>query len=143
MPHIHIQHPYPAHRACPLSISTSSVLLLVLQRFQVVTVTDFVFITIGCLHVTSRHCVVMATIADGDQEVIFYKGSTITSSQNASGLHHLLLFKSIKPRNHKEILSSTKSCYSHRGNCKKLTKKRQQKRLANLVCAVTTSSKVK
>ncbi len=43
---------------------------------------------------------------------IFYKGSTITSCQNAKGLRRLQLLKSIKSRNHEEILLSTKSCYS-------------------------------
>ncbi len=61
----------------------------------------------------SCHCVALATIADGDQEVIFCKGSTFTSCQNAEGLRRLQLLKSIKPRNHEEILLSTKSCYSH------------------------------
>ncbi len=58
----------------------------------------------------SHHCVAVATVADGGQEVIFYKGSSIVSCQNAKGLQ---LLKLIKPRNHKEILLSTKSCYSH------------------------------
>lgn len=45
------------------------------------------------------HCVAMAHTADGFQEVMFITvTSTITGSQNAEGLPHLQLLKSIKPR---------------------------------------------
>ncbi len=40
----------------------------------------------------------VVTIADGAQEVIFYKGGTITSSGYAKGLRHLWLLTLIKPR---------------------------------------------
>ncbi len=80
--------------------------------------------------VTSLHC------GDGcgwGSRVIFYKGSTITSRQNAKGLLCLRSLKLIKLRNHKEILLSTKSCYSQGGKkWKKLTEKRWQKWLVNL-----------
>ncbi len=39
----------------------------------------------------SRHCVAVVTIADGGQEVNFYKESTITNSQNAKGLSHFVV----------------------------------------------------
>ncbi len=35
---------------------------------------------------TLRHCIAVATIAGGGREVIFDKGSAITSRQNGKGL---------------------------------------------------------
>ncbi len=83
--------------------------------------------------------------------MIFYL--SITSSQNAKGFRHLPLLRLIKPRNHEDIFSSTKSCYSGR-NMQETAHKTlakmacfvcgwEEQSQIMLVCAVTNLSKVK